>query len=190
MSSSTPAALRFMRHLQRRPGGGRSSEAAATGAEADVAPVSAVAAGDTAGAASAWAGQAAGGQLEGSAALGVRQLTRLTLATDDAASAAGLSIMQSVTSSYDLLAIQPLSERVLQQVRALSPEHCRPPPCAPGRQMAGHPAMEPFKIFFSSFSVVLAFEESAMRGSRARRGPPVSPVWPLRSHRHHRGKCP
>lgn len=52
--------------------------------------------------------------------MAVRQLTRLTLATDDAAQAAGLSIMQGVTCSYDLLAIQPLSERVLQQVATLT----------------------------------------------------------------------
>lgn len=51
----------------------------------------------------------------------IQQLTRLTLATEDSTAAAqALSgSRQGTAATYDLLAIQPLSERVLQQV---SPE--------------------------------------------------------------------
>lgn len=125
MRGSTPAALRFMRQLQRRPGGGRDSKTATSSGDADMPLASPTVGADTASGAAASAEQPAGAPLVSSSAVGIRQLSRLTLATDDAASAAGLSIMQGVTSSYDLLAIQPLSERVLQQV---SPRTPSPPP--------------------------------------------------------------
>ena len=123
-SGSTHAALRFMRQLQRRPGGGRTVNPAADTDDTTM-PSASPAAVDESSAKSApsVSGVAGGAASQGGGscppATPVRQLTRLTLATDDAASAAGLSIMHSVTSSYDILAIQPLSERVLLQVGAL-----------------------------------------------------------------------
>ena len=48
----------------------------------------------------------------------IQQLTRLTLATEDSTAAAQAfsGAHQGAAATYDLLAIQPLSERVLQQV--------------------------------------------------------------------------
>lgn len=46
-----------------------------------------------------------------------RQLTRLTLSTEDSSAAAQAFIgTHAAANSYDLLAVQPTSERVLQQV--------------------------------------------------------------------------
>lgn len=47
----------------------------------------------------------------------VQQLSRLTLATDEAAlAAAALAPGAPLPAGYDVVAVQPLSERVLQQV--------------------------------------------------------------------------
>lgn len=47
----------------------------------------------------------------------IQQLTRLTLATEDSPAAAqAFTGAQSAAATYDLVAIRPLSERVLQQV--------------------------------------------------------------------------
>ena len=47
----------------------------------------------------------------------IKQLTRLTMSTDDSSAAAqSLNGAHGAASSYDLLAVQPMSERVLQQV--------------------------------------------------------------------------
>lgn len=58
----------------------------------------------------------------------VQQLARLTLATDEAAlAAAALAPGAPLPAGYDLVAVQPLSERVLQQVRTsttVSPGLC------------------------------------------------------------------
>jgi ribonuclease P/MRP protein subunit RPP1 len=57
----------------------------------------------------------------GTAALAV--YSRLTLITDDAAAASAMSersTLPDVVQSYDLLAVQPLTERVFQLVRACS----------------------------------------------------------------------
>lgn len=46
----------------------------------------------------------------------LQQLSRLTLSTEDSSAAAqAFSGMHAAASSYDLLAVQPMSERVLQQ---------------------------------------------------------------------------
>ena len=57
----------------------------------------------------------------------LQQLTRLTLAADDPTLAAQLDGRPDVTSGYDVVAIEPLSERVLQQVRLC----CQGPPVLP-----------------------------------------------------------
>ena len=54
----------------------------------------------------------------GSAAKQLKQLTRLTFKTAEAPlAAAALSASSHITATYDLLAIQPLSERVLAQAK-------------------------------------------------------------------------
>ena len=51
-------------------------------------------------------------------ALNTQQLTRLTLSTEDSSAAAqAFTGTHAAASSYDLLAVQPMSERVLQQVQ-------------------------------------------------------------------------
>ncbi len=50
----------------------------------------------------------------------IKQLTRLTLQTEDSSSSAqAFTGVQAAAASYDLLAIQPMSDRVLQQASAL-----------------------------------------------------------------------
>ena len=50
-------------------------------------------------------------------ALDTQQLTRLTLSTEDSSAAAqAFTGAHAAASSFDLLAVQPMSERVLQQV--------------------------------------------------------------------------
>ena len=50
-------------------------------------------------------------------ALDLQQLTRLTLSTEDSSAAAqAFTGTHAAARSYDLLAVQPMSERVLQQV--------------------------------------------------------------------------
>ena len=49
------------------------------------------------------------------------QLTRLTLLTEDSSAAAqAFTGTQAAAATYDVLAIQPLSERVLQQVGGIA----------------------------------------------------------------------
>lgn len=65
----------------------------------------------------------------------VQQLSRLTLAVDEAAvAAAALAPGAPLPAGYDIVAVQPLSERVLQQVspcagpaRGLLSALCSPP---------------------------------------------------------------
>lgn len=120
-----------MRQLQRRPGGGR-TVTPADDTDDTTMPSASPSAGDESNKHPSASGVAGGAASQGGGSCPpstpVRQLTRLTLATDDAASAAGLSIMHGVTSTYDLLAIQPLSERVLLQVGALIPQLLPTPP--------------------------------------------------------------
>jgi Xaa-Pro aminopeptidase len=50
----------------------------------------------------------------------VQQLSRLTLVVDEAAAAAAaLAPGAPLPAGYDIIAVQPLSERVLQQARGL-----------------------------------------------------------------------
>jgi hypothetical protein len=60
----------------------------------------------------------------------ISQLTRLTLHTEDSSVAAqAFTGAQAAAAGYDLLAIEPLSDRVLQQVlifNCLKPSHERP----------------------------------------------------------------
>lgn len=64
-----------------------------------------------------------------------RQLTRLTLSTEDSSAAAqAFTGTHAAASSYDLLAVQPTSERVLQQVDE-TPASC-PPKHQRGHQAA------------------------------------------------------
>jgi hypothetical protein len=50
-----------------------------------------------------------------------RQLTRLTFAATEAGQAQLLAQRTDVIMSYDILAVQPLSERVMQQVKLIAP---------------------------------------------------------------------
>lgn len=52
-----------------------------------------------------------------------RQLTRLTFLAVEAGQAQLLAQRSDVTSSYDIVAVQPLSERVMQQVRRAIARH-------------------------------------------------------------------
>lgn len=52
----------------------------------------------------------------------IQQLTRLTLATEDSTAAAqAFTGVQTAAATYDLVAIRPLSDRVMQQVRCPKP---------------------------------------------------------------------
>lgn len=46
----------------------------------------------------------------------MRQLSRLTVAAADQAEVAGLTEARDVLASYDIIAVQPLSEQALRQV--------------------------------------------------------------------------
>lgn len=62
------------------------------------------------------AAAASDAQITEGAPVQLQQLTRLTLAADDLTLAAQLDGRPDITSGYDVVAIEPLSERVLQQV--------------------------------------------------------------------------
>ena len=81
----------------------------------------------SASAAEAPAAAASNAQITEGAPVQLQQLTRLTLAADDPTLAAQLDGRPDITSGYDVVAIEPLSERVLQQVRLC----CQGPPVLP-----------------------------------------------------------
>ena len=138
-------ALEFTHRMLRRPGGGKGrkqnmaakADAAgdgqctaqpvaagdggaqsATGADGGESTTDRAAATAAAGAAAgeAAAGGAAGPTADSPPPTAFRQLTRLTFAAVEAGQAQMLAQRSEVARSYDIVAIQPLSERVLQQV--------------------------------------------------------------------------
>lgn len=104
--------LQFTHSFLRRPGGGKGRKKGGAAAAAQ----DGVAAGDAAqGPIDQGAPSAGAAAPQVSPAF--RQLTRLTFAAAEAGQAQLLAQRTDVTSAYDIVAVQPLSDRVLQQVR-------------------------------------------------------------------------